>query len=246
DGRFTNFILDWTGKKNLTGTTSSPGGRPWQARALHALAWGVSTFGEQEWSDRFDRAVPWLDGASPHLDLRAVCVLAAIQHWRATGATSSGKRALQWAEEIASARSEGCLSNAPGVVPIHLWGHLQEAALAAAGQALQRPDLVERAQASADALLLPAVEWCGTAPRVLPFEVSCLVSGLSAVARATGDPRYGEAATRARSWFYGSNAAGLPVYDRHHGLVYDGIDEGRMSRNSGAESNIEGALALLI
>ncbi len=28
-------------------------------------------------------------------------------------------------------------------------------------------------------------------------------------------------------------------------VVYDGIDNGQVSRNSGAESNIEGALALL-
>jgi hypothetical protein len=28
-------------------------------------------------------------------------------------------------------------------------------------------------------------------------------------------------------------------------MVYDGIDHGQVSRNSGAESNIEGALALL-
>jgi hypothetical protein len=35
------------------------------------------------------------------------------------------------------------------------------------------------------------------------------------------------------------------VYDRRRGVVYDGIDDGRLSRNSGAEANIEGALALL-
>ena len=72
------------------------------------------------------------------------------------------------------------------------------------------------------------------------------MSGLSAVAGATGGARYAEAAARARSWFHGRNAAGVPVYDRHLGLIYDGIDEGRVSGNSGAESNIEGALALLL
>jgi len=35
------------------------------------------------------------------------------------------------------------------------------------------------------------------------------------------------------------------VYDAQHGIVFDGIDNGQVSRNSGAESNIEGALALL-
>jgi hypothetical protein len=35
------------------------------------------------------------------------------------------------------------------------------------------------------------------------------------------------------------------VYDARRGMVFDGIDHGVVSQNSGAESNIEGALALL-
>ena len=42
----------------------------------------------------------------------------------------------------------------------------------------------------------------------------------------------------------GSEARAIAVYARR-GLVFDGIDNGQVSRNSGAESNIEGALALL-
>ena len=53
------------------------------------------------------------------------------------------------------------------------------------------------------------------------------------------------AAARARLCFFVRNAAGQAVYDSGRGLIYDGIDEGRVSRNSGAEANIEGALALL-
>ncbi|MGI9146457.1 MAG: hypothetical protein ACR2IK_07940, partial [Chloroflexota bacterium] len=59
------------------------------------------------------------------------------------------------------------------------------------------------------------------------------------------DEQYAAAAARGRMWFHGRNTARHPVYDRHKGLVYDGIDDCRVSRNSGAESNIEGALALL-
>ena len=38
-----------------------------------------------------------------------------------------------------------------------------------------------------------------------------------------------------------TKVVGLPLPS----IVYDGVDEGRVSRNSGAESNIEGGLALL-
>ena len=182
----------------------------------------------------------------PYLDVRAVCVLAAVQHWQATGDAGSAQRALAWSAEIAAQRgNEHRLLNARRVESIHLWGHLQEAALAEAGSAFGRADLLDVACASADGLLVPAVDWCHTAEHVLPFDVSCVVAGLAAVARATGKSRYADAATNARAWFAGRNSAGQPVYDRGRGLVYDGIDDGHLSRNSGAESNIECGLALL-
>jgi hypothetical protein len=245
DGRFSNFIYDWSGRKNLDGVTSSEGGQPWQARALHALAWATATFGGDEWGERFNRGLSCIDASYRHMDVRAVCLLAVIQHWQATGAASSRDRADAWATEIANTREGDFLVNAIGEEPIHLWGHLQEVALVAAGLALHRPELVEKARLSAQGLLLPAAKSFEHARRVLPFEVSCVVSGLSAVAEATGDVQYAGAADRARAWFHGSNVAGQPVYDRRLGVIYDGIDEGRVSRNAGAESNIEGALALL-
>ena len=48
-----------------------------------------------------------------------------------------------------------------------------------------------------------------------------------------------------RVWIDGRNAAAAPVFDRQRGLAYDGIDDGRVSHNSGAESNVEAGLALV-
>jgi hypothetical protein len=244
DGRFRNFILDWTGARNGDGVTSHAGGAAWQARALHALACALVTFGDDEWDERFTRAMPWIDDDVPYFDVQAVCVLAAIEHWRATGASDSAARALGWSRNIAAHSNGSRLLNAAGVSEIHLWGHLQEAALAETGRVLGRSDLVECARASADALLVPAVEGGFAFATVLPFDVSCAIAGLDAVAHATSDVRYASAAARGRDWFYGRNTAGQPVYDAGRDLVYDGIDNGQVSRNSGAESNIEGALAL--
>jgi hypothetical protein len=252
DGRFANFILDWDGRKNLDGPSSRPGGWAWQARAMHALACGVATFGAAAWDRHFRFGLPWLDRPTPYLDVRAVCVLAALEYWAANGAADLAERALVWAEEIADSRpidvSTGelrpILPDAPDRADVHLWGHLQEAALARAGRAFGRADLVRAARASVDVAFVPRVERAFEAPRTLPFDVSCAVLGLAAVAAATGEDSYAKYAECARDWFHGRNAAGQPVYDRRRGLVYDGIDEGRLSANSGAESNIEGALAL--
>ncbi len=245
DGTFVNFILDWDGRKNLTTTTSMPGDGPWVARALHALACGVSAFGDANCAESFEKGLPWLDRATPYLDVRAVCVLASVEYWRTTRADDVAARGLTWAKEIADAARNNVLPNEVGSAQNHLWGHLQEAALGDAGMALGRPDLVEAARRSAEAVLIPAVEKRFPGPRVLPFDVSCVVRDLDAVAAATGEFRYRRLASLARSWFDGRNTASAPVYDRAAGLVFDGIDDGRVSENSGAEANIEGALALI-
>ena len=244
DGRFTNFVLNWEGRKNLTGSSSAPGGWPWTARAMHALACAMATFGGSEYEARFRRGLPWLDQPTPYLDGRAVCVLAALEWWVATGAAEAGDRAVSWAEEIAASRLGDVLPDVAGNPEVHLWGHLQETALARVGRAFDRPDLTRAAQASAEAVWVPRVTRAFEAPTTMPFDVSCAVLGLSAVAEATGEARYAEQAELARDWFRGRNAAGHPMYDRRRGLVYDGIDDGRINRNSGAESNVEGALAL--
>lgn len=245
DGRFSNFIFDWAGHRNRSGITSVPGGGPWQARATHALACAVSTFREPEWDARFKLAVSWLDAPTPYLDVRAVGVLAVLEHWHATGSSASATRAISWSADISAHSSNGRLLNASGVLPIHLWGHLQESALAATGAALGRPELVETARRSADSLLMPIVERGFPFDHVLPFDVSCTILNLDAVAEATGDRQYTAAAMRGRNWFSGRNTANESVFDGERGLVFDGIDNGLVSQNSGAESNIEGALALL-
>ncbi len=245
DGRFVNFLLNWSGARNMTGATSAPGGPAWQARAVHALACVAATFGVDTWDERFERAIRWLDEPLPYLDVRAVGVLAATQHWRATGERTSAARALRWSSEICQARAGDRLLNDRQVIPIHLWGHLQELALAEAGVAFNRPDLVEIARRSADALLVPALDWCRTAKHVLPFDMSCMAMGLAGVARSTGFTQYHDAAGLAQAWFFGRNSACKPVYDAECGTVFDGVDDGVVSRNSGAESNIEGGLALL-
>jgi len=73
---------------------------------------------------------------------------------------------------------------------------------------------------------------------------SCIYS-LDRLSEATGDERWAALASDARAWFDGRNAAAAPVYDRRRGRVADGIDQGRVSENSGAESNIVAAEALL-
>jgi len=245
DGAFVNFIGDWDGRRQLETPTSRPGDGPWHARAMHALACGLSAFGDDRLAAAFEAGLNLLDRPTPYLDVRAVAVLAALEFWQTTATRRVADRALAWAEEIMAARIGDVLPDRAGDANIHLWGHLQEAALARTGMEFGRDDLVQAAARSADAVLAPAAQLAFPGPRSLAFEVSCTVAGLDALAAATEEARYRESAALARAWFDGRNAACDPVYDRVRGRVFDGIDGTRVSRNSGAESNIEGGLALV-
>jgi len=245
DGAFANFIATWEGERQLNTPTSRPGQGPWQARAMHALARGVAAFGTDSYRAAFDAGLPILAQPTPYLDVRALSAIATLEYWQATAEPSAGALALGWAREIADTRIGDVLPDVAGSTDVHLWGHLQEAALARIGEAFEIPTLISMAARSADAILVPAVGRAFAGSRALAFDVSCTIAGLDAVAAATGDAHYTHHATAARAWFEGRNAAGRAVYDRERGLVADGIDGDRISENSGAESNIEGALALV-
>jgi hypothetical protein len=124
----------------------------------------------------------------------------------------------------------------------HLWAHIQEGALALASTLLEDPALLDIAVRSAEAVIEPAVhDRFAATPRSLAYDVSSCVWSLDQLARATEDERWGRLAADARGWFDGRNTAGRPIYDRERGAVADGIDNGRVSMNSGAESNIVAA-----
>jgi hypothetical protein len=245
DGRFVNFMLDWDGRPNLTGPTSAPGGPSWAVRALAALGSGVSMEGRPDWAAAFRRGLAVLDPTTLPLDILALALLAVHEHGEATGLADVDGRVSEWAGVIAGERIGDLLPDLPGHPSVHLWGHLQEAALASAGQRLGRPILIRLAVASATELLVPPARRGFDAPTTLPFEVSSVVAGLATLGAVTGEHRWAADAALARAWFDGRNTARAPVYDRARGLVHDGIDDGRLNPNSGAEANVEGGLALL-
>ena len=127
----------------------------------------------------------------------------------------------------------------------HLWAHIQEGVLAWSASVLDEPDLLDVATRSVEALVVPAVDSEFAATSTSPYDVASCIYSLDRLHEATGQPRWAALAADARAWFDGRNAASAPVYDRLRGRVADGIDQGRISKNSGAESNIVAAEALL-
>jgi len=242
DGRFVNFIHDWTGRPNEGGMTSVPGGAFWQARALSGLAKAWIVLEDPRAAAAFVRALGPVRNAPAAPDVRSVQIRAVLEVLRTGRMPELRHELVAWCDELVATRDGDVLLDAPGT--LHLWGHSQEAVLADAGTFLGRADLVAAARRSADLVFAPAIASAFAFPVVQPYDVACAVDAMDRLAAATGEAGYDRLAADARAWFDGRNTAGAPVYDRERGRVADGIDGGRVSRASGAESNIVGAQAL--
>jgi multiple sugar transport system substrate-binding protein len=183
---------------------------------------------------------------------------------RANPSTENAALATRTAELLARA-SAGSPQAAPwggytdsAKADWHAWGSRSVEALALAGAILKRPDFVVAARKEADGLWsrfmlagqVPAsvspdgsVQWY---PQIA-YAIGPIVEGYLALADATGDRSYAILAGLAASWFNGDNVARAAMYDPATGRTFDGIDGPapiKVNRNAGAESTVEGLLAL--
>jgi len=245
DGQWVNFVTDWDGSRNRDGLSSVAGGAFWQARALQAAARAAIVLGDARAEAMLDRGLVWMRAPAPP-DVRALHVETALDLLRGGRVPRMRDHLAGWIDEMLTCTHDGMLMNAreergrP-----HLWGHVQEAALADAGALLGRDDVVGIARRSAELVFGDVIKTGFDLPRVQPYDVASAIQVMDHLHAVTGTAEYADLAATARRWFDGENSAGRPVYDADTGRVADGIDEGQLSRNSGAEANVVAAQALL-
>ncbi len=246
DGRWINFVYDWDGARNLHGITSAIGESFWHARALVGVSHAWLTFADERARDAVLSGLDHAVSKPAPPDVRALHILTARRLIADAGVTSLRPAMLRWVHELAACRDGDVLKNNDEEVGSpHLWAHIQEGVLAWSSSLLEEPELLDVAARSVEALVVPAVDARFEATSTSPYDVASCIYSLDRLYEATGEQRWAAAASNARVWFDGRNAAGAPVYDRRRGRVADGIDQGRVSGNSGAESNIVAAEALL-
>ncbi len=251
DGRFVNFIADWSGERNEAGVTSFPGGNFWHARGVRALARATVTL--SAFTPGGDRVRAGLERGLDHIraardvppDIRSIHVLTALELLRAGAFPELRAELPTWCDEIAACRRGGVLFDNPDELEPHLWGHQQEGVLAEAGKFLGRDDLIAVARDSAMTYLAPRIDSGFDEPTVQPYGVASAIYSVERLREVESGPRFDELWRLARAWFDGRNPARSAVYDREEGRVYDGIDRGVLNVHSGAESNVVGAQALL-
>jgi len=194
----------------------------------------------------------------------AEALLGLLEMQRAGQSTALAPLATRTAQLLAT-HSAGSSTSAPwgayvdrGDASWHAWGARSPEALAIAGNTLKHPELVAAARKEADGLwgrfllaggVPAAVAADGTTtwyPQIA-YGISPIVEGYLALAEATGERRYAVFAGLTASWLLGANPAGVSMYDEKTGRTFDGIDgpsAAQVNRNSGAESTVEGLLAL--
>ncbi len=245
DGRWVNFVYDWDGERNTSGITSVTGENFWHARAIAGVSHAWLTFGDARAEAAMHRGLDHAVTKPAPPDVRALHVLTAERLLAATHVPTLIPAIRHWAHELADCRTGELLMNSPYETgEPHLWAHIQEGVLASVAEMLDEPGLLQIAIASAEALIVPVVATGFDRSGLAPFDVASCIYSLDQLHEATGDDRWATLARDARAWFDGRNPAGAPAYDRRRGRVADGIDEGRISGNSGAESNIVAAEAL--
>ena len=221
----------------------------------------LSSYGKFDVAD--GRRVPaWLivDGA----DATAEAVLGLAAYVKVAPGDSRARRALgRFAEGIAHL-SSGSRQQWPydAILPWtqsrslwHAWASQAGAALARAAATLDRRGLAQPAVAEAlsfDPTLLTGDGadngWLPTPIETvqIAYGVDSRVQSLLAVADTTGTDVAGTLAALHASWFFGANRAGVAMYSPVTGVTFDGLEaDGRINRNSGAESTIHGLLTAL-
>lgn len=246
DGRFVNFIVDWSGRRNDHGPTSFAGGGFWHARGVRGLAKAWLTFGDERARAGTVCGLSLVrDARDVPSDVRSIHALMAIELLRAGQLAEIGPDLERWVDEIAACRVGDVLHDNPDEAEPHLWGHVQEGVLAEAAILLDRPDLLATARASALAYLRPLIESGFDAPTVQPYGVASALYSVERLAAVARDPLFRDLTRKARAWFDGRNPAHASVRDTATGRVHDGIDAAALNTHSGAESNIVGAQALI-
>jgi len=209
------------------------------------------------------RRVPaWLivNGA----DATAEAVLGLSAYSRVAPGDTAARRALGRFAEGITEMASGTHQRWPygAILPFtesrslwHAWSSQTGAALAKAAATLDRRLLAAPAVAEALSFDPTLLTGDGADNGWLPapvetvqiaYGVDSRVQSLLAVADTTGTEVAGTLAALHASWFFGANRAGTAMYAPETGVTFDGLEaDGRINRNSGAESTIHGLLTML-
>lgn len=197
-------------------------------------------------------------------DATSEAVLGLAAYVRSSGSRLARELLSSWAHALAafqlgSTRSWPYRALMPWGASLdnwHAWGASMTSALAAASRALGDRRLLAPAVDDAAGFTPHLLTSTGPVNGLMPLPVEkvqiaygadCRVRACHDVGQVSGRQGLLDLAGIAAGWFFGANNAGVPAYVPATGVTYDGIEaDGRVNRNSGAESTIHGLLTMLV
>ena len=185
DGRFTNFMLDAAGTRNMNGQTSYPGGLWWTSRALWALGAAYRVLGDEGALERWLRCpLPERAETASHAKVTGVLALAALEVLRAKPRPRLRAHVQEllegWSADLfkcmdgylrdepgqararerptgARVREPGDRKRPPPQGLVGLWGYHQFPALVEAGAWLDRSDYLAACAQTVERLVVPTL-----------------------------------------------------------------------------------------
>ncbi|MGH2382045.1 MAG: hypothetical protein ACRDG7_12610 [Candidatus Limnocylindria bacterium] len=204
----------------------------------------------------------WLivDGA----DASSEAVYGLSAYVRATGVSRARTDLTQLADGLAQMRLSADASTWPfgAILPWagsrsvwHAWGDQMAGALATAGAVLGEQGFVTTAIAEVASFTPHLLAQGGGDQGWLPapaeraqiaYGADATLQNLLRTAEASGLDGFRKLAAIQAAWYFGNNRSGVQMYDPATGRTFDGLEaDGRVNRNSGAESTIHGLLSML-
>lgn len=273
DGLFYNFVYP-DGSINRYGKTSRKKFDFWTSRGMWVLGRAVETFKTKEpaFARRCERAarltlqaftVRVLGNPSGFQllcgnDCWSEALLGIVALHRARPSSTSAELIHKIAGALSKTQAGNLLLPPFGALTVwsvrpctwHGWGNRQALALIEAGRALKVKSWIDTAKAEVKVFHRHLLNYgllasCDTEPEVYPqiaYTLSPLIQSAVELAETDEEKRN---VVRLASWFFGNNSAGSLMYDKKTGRCYDGIDNGRINVNGGAESTIEALFAMM-
>ena len=137
----------------------------------------------------------------------------------------------------------------------HAWGDQMAGALATAGSALGEQRFTTTATAEVASFTPHLLAQGGAEQGWLPapaeraqiaYGADATLQNLLRTADASGLDGFRKLAAIGAAWYFGNNRSGVQMYDPATGRTFDGLEaDGRVNRNSGAESTIHGLLSMM-
>jgi len=240
DGYVTNFIFSSSGDRKLGIPSSYKGGMWWSARAKWALSKAYKVTHDDKYLNLYRKIKISREYGN---DIAGLLVLAELE---LDELKDNDLVQILIDKIINSIDSGGYFKHVKDEQETHMWGYHELEAVAKVAKNKNHANLMKYCIATLNTLVIDQVrnKYYYSYPDrktdgLCAYCVSPFIRGLYEMYLTTTNEKVLNLLNNSINWFYGDNNYKTTFYDNKTGRCLDGIHEGRVSTNTGAESAVE-------